>query len=163
MREKKSFRAFTLIELLVVIAIIGILSTIMLFSMNSHRALKEVEGAGLQVSAKVREAQTAALTGQQYTPGTTPCAYRISWGGSQVTRSYVSKDGSGNCTVLTTIDTLALTGGVAFTSVGSVDFTLPHGQISSNQSLTLQKNGSSQAVCIRTNGLIDTKPTASSC
>lgn len=162
-QKKSSSRAFSLVELLVVIAVIGVLSSIMLVNLTTNRIEKEVEGAAFQVAIKIREAQTSALTGRQFIANTVPCSYRVSWSGSQLTTSYVYKDGSGNCTSITTVDAISLIAGMSFTASGSVDFTLPFAQITSSQVLTLQKASISQVVCLGSNGLIEPKATASSC
>ena len=156
-------RGFSLVELLIIITIISILSVFILVSVNNHKTKKEVEGAAFIVAGKIREAQVAALTGKQFVPGTTPCGYRAVWSGSQITVSYVSKDGSGACTVLTTMNTQTLTGGVTFTSNGAVEFVLPHGKIASDQVVTLTKSGQSQVVCVNVDGLVEPKASASSC
>lgn len=156
-------RGFSLTELLVVAAIIGILTAIMLINMNSQRNQKDAESAASLVMSKMREAQTAALTGQQYTANTTPCSYRVVWGSSQITNSYVYKDSAGSCTLSSTIDSTALPNSTSFTSSGSVDFVLPHGQIISDYAITVQKNSSTRAVCVNRDGLIEVQLTASSC
>ena len=156
-------RAFSLIELLVTVAIIGIVSSITLVSMSEGKNIKEVEGAAFVASGKIREAQTSALTGKQHTPNTIPCAYRMIWGSTNITSSYVSKDGSGNCSVLTTISSATLPSGVTFTNSGAVDFVLPHGRTALAQSLVLQKGTAIQSICIQTNGQIEIKQGATSC
>ena len=156
-------RGFSLVELLTVTAIIAIVSIFVLVSVTNHRTKKEVEGAAFIVAGKVREAQVAALTGKQYLSGTTPCGYRAVWSGSQITISYVSKDGSDSCTVVTTMNTQSLSGGVNFVNSGAVEFVLPHGKIASDQVITLSKSGQSQVVCINVDGLIEARDSASNC
>lgn len=156
-------RAFSLIELLVTVSIIGIISSIVLLNLGDGKTAKDVEGAAFIMSGKIREAQTSALTGKQHTANTTPCAYRIIWGSTNITSTYVSKDGSGNCSVLTTISSETLPAGVTFTNSGAIDFVLPHGRISSSQVLTLQKGVASQNICVQVNGQIEIKTGGSSC
>ncbi len=155
-------RAFSLVELLVVIGIIGILATILIVSLSSGKSKKEVEDGALRVAAKIREAQTAALTGKQHIVNTTPCAYRVAWGGSQITLSYMVKSG-GSCVLNSTVDATTLPPGVLFSGTGSADFVLPHGEVAESQVLTLQKGDYSWVVCLRDNGLIEAEASADSC
>lgn len=161
--KKTNYRAFSLIELLVVVAIIGIMTSIVLVSTNSSKNRKDVETAAFFVSSIVREAQTRALTGKQHTANTTPCSYRITWGGSQITSAYIYKVGGGSCGSSSTINSVTLPSGVMFSGSGSVDFVLPHGSVASAQVLTLQKGSVTQVVCIQTNGRIEPEASAGSC
>lgn len=162
-RKNTSCLGFSLIELLVAIAIIGIITSIVLVSSTTGKNRKDVETAALFASSKMREAQTAALTGRQHVAGTTPCSYRVAWGNSQITNSYVYKTGGGSCTSTSTISSATLPAGVSFNSSGSTDFVLPHGTIASTQVITLQKGSITQVVCLQTNGRIEVKESASSC
>lgn len=152
---RSTSKGFNLIELLMVVTLIGIISSIVIYTSNQQKVLKEVENAALVMTAKIREAQTSALTGNQFVAGTTPCAYRVSWINSEVSLIYVSKNVAFNCTETATIVTESLPSGVQFGNSGSVDFVLPHGKTSALQSIALQKGGESRTVCVRSNGLID--------
>jgi prepilin-type N-terminal cleavage/methylation domain-containing protein len=148
-------KGFSLVELVVTIAIIGILSAIILVGVSDQKEQKDVESAATFLTAKLREIQTAALTGRQYTTGTTPCAYRGTWSGTALTTSYMYKDTSGDCTLITTISTFTLPGGVSADASGTVDFVLPHAKIASDITITLEKGAASESVCIGEDGLIE--------
>ncbi len=156
-------KGYTLIELLVVISIIGIVSAIVIIGLNTQKDQKDAENAALVVASKVREAQTAALTGRQHIANTTPCSYRVVWGSTNITNSYVYKDGSGNCNQVSTIGSSVLPGSAAFSGSGSADFVLPHGNIAAAQILTVTKNAASRVVCVKANGLVEVQTSAGNC
>jgi prepilin-type N-terminal cleavage/methylation domain-containing protein len=147
-------KGFTLIELLIVMAIIGILTAIVLTSLGTSKTIKDLEAGAVLISSTLREAQTRALSGTQQVPGTTPCAYQVVWGGSSITLNYLYKNGA-LCSESTMISSSSLGVGVTFTTTGSVQYTLPHATVSSAASIVLTKSGQSQAVCIRSQGLVE--------
>lgn len=162
-RRLSSRQGFTLIELLVVTAIIGIVTAIVIVGLTAHKNQKDAENAALVATSKVREAQSAALTGRQYLSNTTPCSYRVAWGSTNITNSYIYQDGSGNCTQSTVMSTTILPGGAAFSGSGTADFVLPHGAIASAYVLTIQKGAASRVVCVSTQGLVEVQLSASNC
>jgi prepilin-type N-terminal cleavage/methylation domain-containing protein len=155
-------RGFTLIELLVTVAIIGVVTSIVLVSFAGNRVKKDTESAAVVIAGKVKEAQAAVLTGRQHIPGTVPCAYRVTWSGSTLTSSYIYKSGN-SCTQVASISTYTITIGATFTTSGSLDFSIPHARTATNQIITVQKGSSTHSVCIKSDGLIDTKLSATSC
>lgn len=162
--RKGSFRkGFSLIELLVVAAIIGIVTAIVIVGLTANKDQKDAENAAIVAASKVREAQSAALTGRQYLANTTPCSYRVAWGSTNVTNSYIYKDGSGNCTQSSVMTTAILPGGASFSGSGTTDFVLPHGAIASDSILTIQKNAASRVVCVGMEGLVEVRASASDC
>jgi prepilin-type N-terminal cleavage/methylation domain-containing protein len=162
-RNPSSRSGFSLIELLVVAAIIGIVTAIVIVGLTTHKDQKDAENAALVAASKVREAQSAALTGRQYLANTTPCSYRVAWGTTNITNTYIYKDGSGNCTQSSVMNTAILPGGAAFSGSGTIDFVLPHGAIVSDYTLAIQKNAASRVVCVKTQGLVEVQPLASNC
>lgn len=158
-----SYQGFSLIEVLVVAAIIGIVTAIVIVGLTNHKDQKDAENAALVAAAKVREAQSAALTGRQYLSNTIPCSYRVAWGSSNITNSYIYKDGSDNCTQSTVMTTSVLPGGASFSDSGTIDFVLPHGAIASAYILDIQKNAAARVVCVSMDGLVEVHGSASDC
>ena len=137
-------RGFSFLELMIVIAIAGIMTAVMLVSMNAQKEKKEVEAAAREVAAVVREAQTYALTGKGLTASSASCSYNFFWTTGTVdygitgcrTQNYVLKNG------------------VQFSgSSGSVSFSVPF-SATSPATILLNKNSSSYYVCVYSSGLV---------
>lgn len=151
---RNHLRAYSLIELLVVVAIIGSASTIMLVDWSGSRTTRSLENAGKEVEAVVRGAQNFALTGVQSLPNTRPCGFRVDWGGSAYSVTYLASAG-GRCDPQSpTVGSYTLSSGVVFSGSGSFDFGLPHATLGADQHMIFVKNGQSQSVCVYTNGRI---------
>ena len=107
---KKNTRGFTLIELLVVIAIIGILSSVVLVSLNSARA----KGKDARIISDVQQTRTLLETGYtSYYPDLKQAAGT----GAQTAVAGALLAGGPNNTNLTTIATDATEQGGAITYV----------------------------------------------
>lgn len=156
---KKSLSAFTIIEMVVVLAIIGIITVIMLRDWSGGRTTQQLDSAGREVEAVVREAQNYALTGSQGVPGTEPCQFQITWGGAGYTTIYWYKNAAGACNQqLAGFRSYTLKNGVTFSAGGSFSFSLPHaGVVGGSQTILLTKSGASQVVCVSASGLISTQ------
>lgn len=154
---------FSLIELIVTVSIISILATIVLVGVSGHKEQQDTDAAATFLLAKLREAQTAALTGTQYTANTTPCAYRVSWADTSVTTYYRYKSAADTCSESTTIETFTIPAGAAVNTPGSVDFVLPHGRIASSQVITVSKVAATSVVCLGSDGVIEVQRSSSSC
>jgi prepilin-type N-terminal cleavage/methylation domain-containing protein len=136
------FRAgFSLVELLVVIAIIGVLSAILMTSLNSSKSIKDIEAAASLTDTLLRETQTAALSGQQYVADTTPCLYRLNYGGSVITTYYFWKDGSGSCANSMILQTAAFPSSVIISNSGTIDFVPPHARLTQDFTLSFYNSG----------------------
>jgi prepilin-type N-terminal cleavage/methylation domain-containing protein len=158
------FRAgFSLVELLVVMAIIGILSAILLTSLGGSKSLKDIEGASSLVATLLRETQTAALSGKQEVADTTPCLYRLNYGGAVVTRYYFWKDASGNCSNSTLLQTVTLPSTVTVDNSGTVDFVPPHARLTQDFNLFFSKSGYQGVLCLYSNGRIETLSNTTIC
>jgi type II secretory pathway pseudopilin PulG len=72
----KMRRGFSLLEMVIIVAIIAIMTSVMMVITFKERDTKELETAGREIVAAIREAQNNALTGKQQGPGL-PCAFRF--------------------------------------------------------------------------------------
>ena len=141
-------KAFTLLEVMIVLGAIGIMTALMLVAISSSRHKTELEVAANQVSASLREAQNYALTGKMnqgdscidyvFTGTTNPSNYRI--------RGYPV---SCNFNMLQ-----MLSGGVVFQGSPMIRFSAPHGDVTGDTAIILQKSGDTIYVCINSVGLV---------
>lgn len=69
-------KGFSLMEMVIIVAIISIMTSTMMTTSFKERTTKEIEAAGREVVAAIREAQNNALTGKQQGEGL-PCAFRF--------------------------------------------------------------------------------------
>jgi prepilin-type N-terminal cleavage/methylation domain-containing protein len=161
--EIKHIRAFSLVELLVVMAIIGTLSAILLTSLGGSKSLKDIEGASSLVATLLRETQTAALSGKQEVADTTPCLYRLNYGGAVVLRYYFWKDSAGNCSNSTVVQMITLPSEVIISNSGTVDFVPPHARLTQDFNLSFSKSGYQGVLCLYSNGRIETRSNTTTC
>jgi len=168
-KTQHSLRGFTLLELLIVVMVIGIISTIILMGTGNARTEKQVDAAGREVAASLRELQQYALTGKQFVTNTDPCLYNIAWniGSSNYTLNYFYKNpNTGVCNQQTLMATYTLKGGVTFGNTGSVGFQLPHGKpdfAGASVGFQLDKNGTLGVACLYTDGLTQSLVGTNSC
>ncbi len=159
-KTKTNLFAFTLIELLVVVAIMGIAATIILVDWSGARTKQQLDTSAREVEALIREGQNYALTGFQRVAGSEPCAFRVTWGGSDYSLTYRYKS-AGACTQSLVLQSYTLANGITFSAASSVDFTLPHGDFSgATRTIVLSKLSTFHTVCVYTNGLINNIPGA---
>lgn len=152
----------TLIELLVAMAIVVIGASIMIVSLSGARTTRALEGATLQISSAIREAQNNALTGKFSTSSNTVCRHRV-WiveGESVVHTSIVS--GSGCATE--TARQYDLSNGVKAANSQALFFTLPHARVfdgsgteltSGRIDLQISKESLTYHVCVYPGGRVE--------
>jgi len=168
-KTSKNLKAYTLIEALIVVAIIAITASVILVSYSSSRTTQQLESAAREVEAAVREAQSYALTGYQGVVATDPCRFEVTWGGTAYSVTYWYKDASDNCNRSLMLGSYAVRNGVTFTSGGSFYYTPPYAMASFDDNdgvvesrvVPLILSGSSHAICVYENGLINNRTGAS--
>ncbi len=159
--KQTTIAAYTLIEVMIVLTLIGISSAIVFTGWSNGRVEQQLDSAGREVEAAIREAQNYALTGLQGVAGTEPCQFLVDWTGAASTYriTYRSKNAGGVCDAATdtVIRPYVLKNGVTFSAGGNFSFSLPHAIVGGGpQSIVLTKAGSNQVVCVKVNGLIQT-------
>lgn len=149
-------RGFTLIEVMVVMAIISIMAGIIISSLGSGRAERELETNAREFASVVREAQNYALTGRQFVANTDPCAFQVDWSGSSYTLKYRYLDASRNCTQTSDILSYTLKNGVVFDNSSTVQFNVPHAvnAISGSENATFEKSSTYHRVCMYEDGRV---------
>ncbi len=73
-RYRKNKKGFSLLEMVIIMAIVSIMTSVMLVVTLSEKDTKEIEAAGREITAAIREAQNYALTGKQQGAGL-PCSF----------------------------------------------------------------------------------------
>jgi prepilin-type N-terminal cleavage/methylation domain-containing protein len=147
--ETKTKKGFTLLELMVVIAIMSIMSTLVIVSLAKSKNDRDVEAAGREVAAALREAQNDALTGKSGT-NQYPCSvtFQVTGGGSgyRLLYNYNSSPGQSDCgAAFQWIYNKALSSGVSISpGSGNTVFSVPHGTFSSGTTGYTLNKGSSQ-------------------
>jgi type II secretory pathway pseudopilin PulG len=149
MKKNLNKKAFSLVELMVIIGIIGIMSSVVIVSLQRGKVEKELETAAREVSAAIREAQNNALTGKSASSSDPICTqYDFTY---YANANYsVGTVGGLGCPLVG----YTLKNGVTFASSGSFSFSIPFGNISSGASIQLTKNSSSYYVCVSTGGAV---------
>lgn len=120
MKKNLNKKAFSLVELMVIIGIIGIMSSVVIVSLQRGRVEKELETSAREVSAAIREAQNNALTGKS--ASSTCSDYYFTY----IAGSTYTVGGSPNSCPSTSY---ALKNGVTFESGGSFYFRIPFGGV----------------------------------
>lgn len=141
-------QGFSLLELMIAIAIAGIMTAVMLVSMNSQREKKAVELAAREVATVVRETQTYALTGKGLKDHPI-CSFTFNWVAGS---SYSISD----CRT----QAYTLKNEVNFTNAGSIFFSVPVANITPAGLITITLNkggasGSNYYVCVRESGIVE--------
>jgi prepilin-type N-terminal cleavage/methylation domain-containing protein len=159
--KQTTIAAYTLIEVMIVLTLIGISSAIVFTGWSNGRVEQQLDSAGREVEAAIREAQNYALTGLQGVAGTEPCQFLVDWTGAASTYriTYRSKNAGGVCDAATdtVIRPYVLKNGVTFSAGGNFSFSLPHAIVGGGpQTIVLTKAGSNQVVCVKVNGQIQT-------
>lgn len=162
-------KGFTLLEILIVVIIISTMAAIVLTSNSSGRAKTNIDVAGRELAAVLREAQNNAMSGKQFVSGTDPCLFLVGWnsGSPNYTVTYYYKNSvTGACTENSVIGNYTMRNGVAFSNSGSFGFTLPHGNITDPSTVSMTLSGDSQVgvVCIyKAGGLVNNRVGSASC
>ncbi|MFC1645011.1 Tfp pilus assembly protein FimT/FimU [Patescibacteria group bacterium] len=143
-------RGFTLLEVLVVTAIILIMTVSILATLNSNKLDRELESAGDQTYSAIREAQNYALTGKETAPGCD--VYSFSFSDDRYIISNKESDGT-ECAFRTVGE---LKNSVQFAGSGSIDFSVPHGDVNVEtvESIGLSKSGKTYNVCVYNVGAV---------
>lgn len=148
-------QGFSLIELVIVMAIISIMTAVGLVSLQSNKVTIQLEAAGREVAAAIREAQNNALNGKNASSTGTIC-----------------KEYYFNYTVNSTSYSVTCTGGsypvsynlktpITFSTGGSINFSIPSGNVSAAANIKLTKGGSNcYYVRINQSGSISEQPGA---
>ncbi len=159
---------FTLIELIVIIAIIGIMTAVTIVSLNQGKTEKQLEVAGREVAAAIREAQSNALNGKVIDPTKIPCAHGFWEGGGNGYNLHYYDMTSGTCEYHNgnNYAVYDLKNGVTFSEgIAPFYFSVPFGNfsVSSLVSIELTKDGSDYYVCVCPGGQVKESKTACSC
>lgn len=154
--KQRKLSGFTLIELLVVIAMIGIMTSVMVVSMQEGRNQRAVDVAARQVAATVRMAQSYAVAGRYESNGRIPCAFYFfaqnATGEYGVRYTYHTRNSTTCTSTPTTIVSYTAVNGVTLSQVNNLAFTIPQGTVDQDISavtrITLSKGTVSTDVCV---------------
>jgi len=148
-------KAFTLIELMIVVAIIGIMSSVVIISMQNGKIEKELETAAREVAATIREAQNNALTGKNAS-STNPICSQYNFAYTNGSSNY-SVNCSGNYS-----NNYTLKNGVTFASGGNFNFSIPFGGVAAN-GIKITKNSICYCVAVNSSGSVEEKGRLANC
>lgn len=159
-----SLPGYTLLELLVVVAIVSIASAIVISNFSASRVKEDTNASVREVMAVMRQAQNDALTGRQYVANAKPCRFQVSWAGSTYTYTFWYLDSFGLCNTSLSVKSYTLKNSAAFSGVGSLSFSPPHGTVNPAVTNTIEitNSGSSRVVCVSATGLV-TSAVGSTC
>ncbi len=132
--ERKRQAGFSLIELLVVIAIVGIMTVLLLATVQQSRDDRMVDAAARQVVAAVRAAQGYAVAGRY--DGVLPCSFTFFAQGHTYGIRSTYRDRNRRCSGTRVLATYATSRNVTLDAV-AITFTVPHGSLASG--LTAEK------------------------
>lgn len=163
---KKNLSGFTLIEMMIVIAIVGIMTAIVMTSLNTGRTRKALETSAHEFAGAVREAQNYSLSGRQIS-GNDVCAFSLKWvDDSTYSLGYTV---SGSCgAVPTAILSYSLKNAVTLGSFNTISFSIPFGAISYSGSasgplqVSFTKSSIVYYVCVYPDGKV-LEPMESTC
>ena len=179
-------KAFSLVELLIAIGIIAVMSSVLFVSLNGSKNIKQVEVAGRQLAAAIRQAQNYALSGKGDPANTSRkiCGYGIYFadGGSQYQPFYNYTNSAGDCAAISknynvaaptfASPAQALPDSVLISTIFSTDafyFTIPFADTNYNggalgtQKISLQKNSAKYTVCVYGRGNVTEKAGDATC
>lgn len=174
----KRSAAFTLIEVMVVISIIGITSAIIINSLSTQRAMREVDRAAHTFGANLREAQNYALAGRSTSLTQENCYYGIRITSATAYNLVNYARSGGVCDTPSTITSLALPSGVQFSGIGTYPtvfaFLLPRaevytgtsgalGTLGAAQLIGFTKSGQTMYLCLYPSGRVEQRGVTASC
>jgi prepilin-type N-terminal cleavage/methylation domain-containing protein len=96
---KVNQRGFTVVEMIIVLAIIGVISSIVIFNVNTERQNSALFRTAQKLSLDLRRAQNFALSSKTYKTSGVPCGWGIHFNGTGSTSYVIFADSavSSNC------------------------------------------------------------------